>query len=340
MAKGFYLTQNGPADKAFSLQELPARSLESHQVRVATEGFGLNFADVTSRLGQYRECPPLPTIIGYEAVGRISEVGKEVPELKVGQRVLAFTRFGGYAEEVIVDHRGVVAIPEDWDLGFATALGTQYATAWYSSTYVTRLHPNERVLIHAAAGGVGTALVQIAKHNGCEIFGTAGSAEKIAYLKALGVDHPINYREVSFVDAVKEIIGDGRLDVVFDPIGGKTSRNGYKLLSSGGRMVLFGAASLTGKNNLPSKLRFVFQMGFFHPIQFMMRSKSMIGVNMLKVGDYRPQALQRVLQEVVQAAKDGILHPAETTIYPADRLVEAHTLLENRQTRGKVAIAW
>ncbi len=340
MPKGYYLIQNGPADSAFDLRELPSREINSSEVRIAVEGFGLNFADVMARLGQYRECPPLPTIIGYEAVGTVTEVGAAVRHVKVGERVLAFTRFGGYAEEVITDHRGVVPIPDTWSLGWATALATQYATAWYSATYITQLHPGEKVLIQAAAGGVGTALVQIARHKSCIIYGTAGSAAKIDYLRQLGVQHPINYRTTNFYDYIQQDLQGGRLDVVFDPIGGKVSRQGFKLLSSGGRMVCYGAASLTGKNNLFAKLRFALQFGFFHPIQLMMRSKSIIGVNMLKVGDYRPEALQTVMQEVVEASKSGLLQEQKTTEYPADQLATAHTALEKRQTMGKVAMKW
>lgn len=340
MAQAFYLIRNGPAEKAFALRDLPPSTLNDHEVRISVEGFGLNFADVMARLGQYRECPPLPTVIGYEIVGHITESGSATSGLAIGQRVLAFTRFGGYAEEVVTDQRGVVPIPDDWDLGFATALGTQYATAWYSAHYVTQLHPGERVLIQAAAGGVGTALVQIAKHFGCEVFGTAGSSTKLDYLRQLGVDHPINYRKEPFDTAIRKIIGADRLDVVFDPIGGITSKKGFKLLSSGGRMVLYGAASLTGKSSLLSKLRFALQFGFFHPIQLMMRSKSIIGVNMLKVGDYRPQALHQVMQEVISHARKGILQPQATAIFPSTELAQAHTALEKRQTLGKVAIAW
>lgn len=341
MPKAFYLIKHGPATSAFALRELPARVLLPNEVRIQVEGFGLNFADVMSRLGQYRECPPLPTVIGYEVVGTVAETGADVTDLSVGERVLAFTRFGGYAEEVVTDYRGVVSIPTAWPIAFATALGTQYATAWYAATYITRLHPGERVLIHAAAGGVGTALVQIAKHAGCEVWGTAGSAEKLAYLESLGVDHPINYREKPFSSTIVASLGKReRLDVIFDPIGGKTSRQGFQLLGSGGRLVLYGAASLTGKNNMVAKLRFAWQMGLYHPIQLMMRSKSILGVNMLKVGDYRPVALQQVLQEVVDGAKQGMLQPKATQLFTADDLPKAHTMLEKRQTTGKVAIAW
>lgn len=341
MPKAFYLIKHGPAAQAFALRDLPAQALMPNQVRIKVEGFGLNFADVMSRLGQYRECPPLPTVIGYEVVGTVVETGPDVSGLSVGDRVLAFTRFGGYAEEVVTDYRGVVPIPTAWPIAFATALGTQYATAWYAATYITRLHPGERVLIHAAAGGVGTALVQIAKNAGCEVWGTAGSAQKLAYLESLGVDHPINYRDKAFSSAVTKTLGKyERLDVIFDPIGGKTSRQGFQLLGSGGRLVLYGAASLTGKNNLVAKLRFAGQMGLYHPIQLMMRSKSILGVNMLKVGDYRPMALQQVLQEVVDGANQGLLQPKATQLFAATELYEAHTQLEQRQTTGKVAIAW
>lgn len=340
MPQAYFLTRHGAASTAFTLQEMPTRPLRDHEVRIASEGFGLNFADVMARLGQYPECPPLPTVIGYEAVGKVIETGAAVTHVTPGQRVLAFTRFGGYAQEVITSGRGVMPIPDSWDIGFATALATQYATAWYAACYVTNLHPGERVLIHAAAGGVGTALIQLALHHGCEVFGTAGSPEKIEHLKKTGVHHAINYRQQPFESAVKTILGSERLDVIFDPIGGHVSRQGYKLLSSGGRLVCYGAAGLTGKTNLLQKMRFAWQFGLYHPVQLMMRSKSFIGVNMLKVGDYRPEALQYTMQQVVKGAQEGYLKPENATIYRADQLATAHEALQTRKTIGKVAIQW
>lgn len=340
MAYGYYLVKNKPAEEAFELRPIPHQPTAPHTIRIAVEAFGLNFADVMARLGQYRECPPLPAIIGYEVVGHATEVGSSVTHVQQGDRVLAFTRFGGYAQEVVTDGRGVVPIPDDWTPGKATALATQYATAWYSAMVLTNIFPKERVLIHAAAGGVGQALVQIALHRGAEIFGTAGSDKKIEHLKAMGVHHPINYQHQDFAASIRQILGDSRLDVVFDAIGGRVSRQSFRLLGSGGRHIHFGAAALTGKKNLWHKIRWALQTGFYHPAFLMMRSKSILGVNMLKIGDFKPDTLQQVIQDVVEATKKGILHPGDGQVFPHTKLAEAHRMLEKRATTGKVAIRW
>ncbi|RMG74084.1 MAG: alcohol dehydrogenase, partial [Bacteroidetes bacterium] len=226
--KAIVLTQTGAPGAAFALQEAGMPTPGPGQVRIAVEAFGLNFADIMARKGLYRDAPPLPAVLGYDVVGRIDAVGEGVDPARVGTRVLALTRFGGYAEYALTDARAAVPIPEDMEAGIGTALATQAGTAYYMAEMLIRLHPGERVLVQNAAGGVGSALVQIAKHRGCEVYGTAGSPAKLDYLSKLGVDHPINYREEDFAAAVRRIGGNKPLDVIFDALGGKAVKEGLK----------------------------------------------------------------------------------------------------------------
>jgi NADPH:quinone reductase-like Zn-dependent oxidoreductase len=177
--KAFVLVKNGKPEVAFELQELPNPEPQPHEVVVETECFGLNFADIMARNGLYQDCPPLPTVIGYESVGKVVKLGKDVNSVAVGQRVVAFSRFGGYATHVTTDQRAVSPIPDDMDAGKACAFATQYCTAYYAAAEMTNLHEGDHVLIDAAAGGVGTALVQLAKRKNCIIYGGAGSDEKL-----------------------------------------------------------------------------------------------------------------------------------------------------------------
>ena len=181
-------------------------------------------------------------MLGYEVVGRIDALGAGVNTLAVGQRVVALTRFGGYATTAVTDARAAVPIPDDLDVGIAAALPTQGGTAYYCAEEMVRLHPGDHVLVQAAAGGVGTLLVQLCKRHGCTVYGTAGSDAKLDYLRALGVDHPINYRRDDFADAVRRVRGDAGLDVIFDSLGGSAVRKGLALLAPGGRIVCLGAA--------------------------------------------------------------------------------------------------
>ena len=168
--------------------------------------------------------------MGYDVVGIIEEVGQGVKHLEVGQRVTALTRFGGYAEYAVCDPRAVAVI-DDMPIGKAMALTTQYSTAWRCFYNSVRIEQGDKVLIHAAMGGVGSALVQMALHEGAEIYATAGSDEKIQSLKNLGVHHAINYRKEDFFEVIKR---DGvRLDVVFDSIGGSSVKKGMQALGCG-----------------------------------------------------------------------------------------------------------
>lgn len=339
--KAFQLIRFGTAPESFQLNEFPDLQPQPHEVVVDVEAFGLNFADVVARLGKYQDCPPLPAVIGYEAVGRISKVGNTAGEYKAGQRVVAFTRFGGYATQVAADQLGIVAIPENMDAGEAAALATQYCTAYYAAEEMVRLHEGDHVLVQAAAGGVGTALVQIAKHRKCIVYGGAGSDEKLDYLRKLGVDYPINYRKEDFYSAAKKIMGANKPDVIFNSIGGKTVRDGMQFLNTAGRMVCYGAADGTEiKNKIVSGLRLAWGFGLSFTPFWIMQSKSFIGVNMLRVADDKKQVLKRCLTQVVRWHAEGILKPHVGKVFPANQLAGAHDFLESRKSVGKVIVKW
>jgi len=339
--KSIYLVQYGDSKTAFEMREekdpLPAES----EVLIEVEASGLNFADVLARWGLYPDAPKMPCVLGYEVVGRVIAVGNGVEKMSAGDRVLAFTRFGGYASKVAANAMAVVKISEEMPAGVVAALATQYCTAWFAAEEMVRLFPGDHVLIQAAAGGVGTALVQIAKRRGCVVFGTAGSPAKLDYLREIGVDHPINYRQKDFAREVRSIRGNRGLDVVFDSIGGKTFRQGYNLLASGGRIVTFGVAGMTGSRwNFLHILRTVLGFGFFHGLQLLSNSKSVLGVNMLRIADDRPDVLERCMRTVVDLTEKGELSPKVGGEYPTDQVADAHAFLEIRKSTGKVILRW
>ncbi len=337
--KAAVLVKFGKIENAFEIKDVPNPSLKDGQVLIKTEGFGLNYADIMAIQGDYEDCPPLPAIIGYDVVGRIKEIKGDCGTLKVGDRVTAMTRFSGYAEFVAAESSACAVIKEYYEVGKAMALTTQYSTAYYCFNEVVNLHKGDKVLIQAAAGGVGTALVQMALDRGCEIYGTCGSEEKVAYLKKAGVHHPINYKKQDFFEIIKQEIGSDGLDVVFDAVGGSSAKKGYKLLGSGGRIVLFGAASMTG-TNIIGKLGMVAGFGIYHPVQFMMTSKAIIGVNMLRIGDDRPHVLKRCLENVVNLVEKDVLSPNVAKVFKIEQLTEALNYMKNRKSMGKVSVLW
>lgn len=339
--RAIVLVRYGAADQAFEIRELPTPEPGAGQVRIAVEAFGLNYADVSARQGTYQDAPPIPCVIGYEVVGRVDALGQGVDGPGVGRRVTALTRFGGYATHALTDARAVAPIPDDMDAGVAAALPTQYGTAYHCAEEMVRLHPGDHVLVQAAAGGVGTALVQLCKRRGCIVYGTAGSDDKLAYLRKLNVDYPINYRSEDFVNAVRRTRGNDGLDVIFDSLGGAAVRKGMQLLAAGGRIVCFGAASrTTGWPQLLHDIPFALSFGFPHPIPLLMNSKSIIGVNMLRLSDQRPLALKRCLDAVVELALSGELKPTVGGRFSVGEIAKAHAFLEGRGSIGKVVVTW
>ena len=331
------LVKHGSADGSVETRSMPVPVPNDREILIRVEGFGLNYADVLARRGLYPDCPKLPTVLGYEVVGVVHRVGAAVSRFEVGQRVLALTRFGGYAQFVTTDQGGCVAIGEQFDLTKALALATQYCTAYYCAEELVRLHEGDHVLIHAAAGGVGTALVQLAKRRKCIVYGTASSA-KLEHLVRMGVDHPIDYRKVGFAKSVSRLVGERGLDVIFDPVGGSSSRRGFKLLGAGGRLVLFGISAMSNATNVLGRARVAAGFGLFHPIQLLGGSKSVLGVNMLQIGDHRPWLITRILETVAALAEAGALDPVVAGTFDAEDIGEAHRLLESRESIGKIGV--
>ncbi len=333
------LVKNGTPSESFELRELSLPELMPGQVRIKVTAFGLNYADVMARQGIYRECPPLPCVIGYDVEGVIDAVAEDVLTYKVGEQVFALTRFGGYAQYVTTGVEGVGRLPEGSETGVGCALATQYVTAVHAAVHCQTLMPGEKVLIHAAAGGLGTALIQIALWKGCIVIGVAGGRDKMEYLKSLGVQHPVNHHEVSYLDYVRDHF-EGRVDVVFDNIGGRSFKSGKSILARGGRIVTLGAASLSGKGGKLSLVRLGIGFGFFSPISYLTKSQNLIGVNMLKIADHRPDIIAHVFQQTQELYKAGVLKPHVGKIYDYKQIGEAQAYMEDRKSIGKIVVRW
>ena len=252
-------------------------------------------------------------------------MAKNVAGIAVGDRVVGMTRFGGYAEFAVTDYRAVAIIPETMDAGIAAALATQYITAYYAAYEQVNLHKDDNVVIHAAAGGVGIALVQLAKHKGCHVFGTCGSDEKVAFLQTIGVDTPINYIKDDWATIVKTATQGRGVDVIFDSIGGNYVKRGIKLLGAGGRLVSYGVSEMTSgqRKNTLQVVKVALQFGIYSPIEFLQTSKAFIGVNMLRIADDRPLMIQHCLQNVIALQQQGILQPHIGGSYAAENIADA-----------------
>jgi NADPH2:quinone reductase len=341
MAKAIFITKHGNPQGSFEERDLTLPALQADEVKINVETFGLNYADVMARTGLYNDAPEVPFVPGYEVVGKVAETGSEVSQVKPGDRVVAFTRFGGYAREAIAAQTAVVKLPESISNEQGTALATQYCTAYYCAILMANIHEGEEVLVHAAAGGVGTAIVQLAKWRKCKVYGTASRPEKLDYLKHIGCDVPINYKKEDFVKVIHRLKGKDRIDAIFNPIGGKVFKKDIQILSWGGRHVLYGVSTWSGKKGtLLDKLKLAWDFGFLHPLGLLMKSQSTIGVNMLRIADVRPETIGICLRECVRLCEEGVLKPHVGGVFYSDEISKAHAFLEGRESMGKIAVNW
>ena len=339
-SEAFFLTKVGSPEQAFALQPLELGAPKENEVLIENEAFGLNYADVMARRGLYREAPPFPCVVGYEVVGKVIAVGSKQDERLIGKRVIGFCRFGGYARHTLTNNYAVVVV-QDQPANELLALCTQAVTAFYMSEYLTPIHKFDTVLIHAAAGGVGTILIQLAKLKGARVIAKIGDNSKRAVVENLGADFVVNYNDSDYEEQIAHFLGKDRVDISFNPIAGSTFKKDMNLLGSGGRIILFGGSELAkGKWGVFSKLNFVRKMGLVLPIALMMRSKNILGVNMLKIADNKPKVLEHCLNAVVELYSQGKIIPQVGGEYSTANLNEAHSALESGKTTGKLSVNW
>lgn len=338
--KAMVLTGYGKADKVFECREMPEPNMLDHQVKIKVKAFGLNYADVMARLGLYNECPKPPVVLGYDVVGEIEAVGKEVKNWHIGQQAIALTRFGGYAEYVVADQRAIAEVPANIDSAAATGLATQYTTAYYATHELVNIFPGDVVLVHAAAGGVGSGILQMCLLKGATVIATAGSDEKINWLKSMGATYTVNYRKQDYVEEIKKWGPHQKVDIVFDSIAGSNIGKGFKMLNAGGRLVMYGVSKLSESTNPLIVLKNALSFGIYHPAEFMMSSKSILAVNMLNIADHKPEIIQRCMQASVAYYASGKIDVPHTKVVPLSALAEMHAALENRSTMGKIAVMW
>jgi NADPH:quinone reductase-like Zn-dependent oxidoreductase len=336
------LTGHG-GPEVLRVEERPDPPVGRGEVRIAVKAAGINFADTMARVGLYPDAPKPPCVLGYEIAGEIESVGDGVDSLKPGDRVMAGTRFGGQAELVSVPAEQALPFPDDWSFEQATAVPVNYATAYVALITMGSLREGQRVLIHAAAGGVGTAAVQIARTVGAEIFGTA-SAPKHDAIRAQGVDHPIDYLTQDFAQEVRRITGGEGVDLIIDATGPTHFRIDYRLLREGGRLVMFGASELSseGGRSFTRLARGLARMPlatipWWKSLGALNENKMVGGLNMLIWWD-RERSLERVLEPLRKMLDEGEFDPVVAKAFPFDRAGDAHTYIAERRNIGKVVL--
>jgi NADPH:quinone reductase-like Zn-dependent oxidoreductase len=340
--KALVQTGNGGYE-VLEVQERPDPPVGPGEVRIAVKAAGINFADTMARLGLYPDAPKPPCVMGYEVAGVVESVGEGVSAHAVGDRVVAGTRFGGQAELVTVPEVQVLPLAERLSFEQGAAIPVNYGTAYAALIVMGGLRQGDRVLIHAAAGGVGIAATQIARNVGAEIFGTASPGKHEA-IRAQGVTHPIDYRNQDFEAETMRITGGEGVDLVIDALGPTSFRKDYRLLRPGGRMVMYGlseAANESGRD-IPATLKSLAKMPlatipWWKSLAMMNENKGVFGLNMLKWWD-REGSLDRVTEPLMADLDAGRLEPVVAETFPFERAGEAHRFIAERRNVGKVVL--
>jgi NADPH:quinone reductase-like Zn-dependent oxidoreductase len=316
------ITKYGPPE-VLQVQERPEPQLAGGKVLIDVKASGINFADTMARVGLYPDAPKPPCVVGYEVAGTRADTG---------ERVMAGTLFNGYAERVAVAADDVVPLPDGLSFEQGAAIPVNYTTAWQGLLGYGPLGAGDRVLIHAAGGGVGTAATQIAKARGAEVWGTA-SPGKHAAIRGFGVDHPLDYTRSGWEKGLP------RFQVVMDAVGGRSFRTSYKLLAPGGRLVAFGASSVMAgeTRNLLNAGRAALSMPRFNLIKQMSESKAVIGLNMLTLWKDRG-TLQPWIEPLRGLMDDGVIQPVVAEAFPFERAPDAHRFIAERRNVGKVVL--
>jgi len=324
--------------EVLELREAPDPEPRGGEVRVRVEASGINFADILARMGLYPDAPKLPAVVGYEVAGVVDGVGKGVEDIRDGDRVVGMTRFGGYSDVVCVPHMAVRVIPADLGFEDAASIPVNYLTAWLMLVRLGNLRAGERVLVHACAGGVGLAAVQICRHFGAEVIGTA-SGPKHERLREMGVSACIDYRTQDFEEEVGILTESRGVDIALDAVGGASFAKSYRCLASLGRLFVFGASSLAPgtKRSIPAAVTGFLRMPSFKPIRLMNGNKGVFGVNLGHLWD-RGEEMAAMLSELLELFADGTFKPMVDRSFPFADAADAHRYIQERKNFGKVVL--
>jgi NADPH:quinone reductase-like Zn-dependent oxidoreductase len=335
MSRAWFVDRYGGPER-LQLRARPDPAPGTGQVLIETAAIGLNFADLFVRSGAYPGTPKPPFVPGMEISGTVRAVGEGVVEIAPGGRVVAVPLFGGHAEMVVAPAGRVFPIPDDVDLVIAAAVPVAFLTAWYALERA-EVAPGDRVVVTAAAGGVGTALLQLLKGRGAETIALVGSEAKLSLCRELGAS------EAGLYGAAEEILErqfSGRADAVIDAVGGRLFRRLWRRLDRGGRYVLYGFAAAAGERGVArgKAARELLAMGLLSPYGFVQACRTLVGFNLSLLPD-RGGLLRRGAAQIFDAWKAGQIRAILGPRFPFERLPDAHRALASRLTTGKVLIA-
>jgi NADPH:quinone reductase-like Zn-dependent oxidoreductase len=338
LMRAIRITKFGPPG-VLKISEMAVPDIGEGDVRVKVKAIGLNFADVFARLGYYPAIPKPPFVPGLEFAGTVDDAGKSAKGFRKGDRVFGFTRLKAYAEFVSVPAALLSRIPSRMSFKEAAALGVTYLTAYHGLLTLGQMKKGESLLLHAAAGGVGTAALQIARHLGVHVYATVGSYPKIQTAHEQGAAVVINYADQDFAEIVRRESDDQGVDVILDSVGGKVFRKGWKLLRPMGRYILYGFAAAAGPKGVPKFKALVESASFplIYPPAMVSKNVTLSGFNLYFLFD-RIDYLQQAMRKLLAWYDKGVVRPVIGAEYPFEKIQEAHQFLQSRQSIGKVVV--
>ena len=336
--KAVWIPKFGTPD-VLEVREAPDPTPSEGEVRIRVEASGINFAEIMARQGLYQDAPPLPMVVGYEVAGVVDAVGDGVDAGRIGQRVLAMIQFGGYADTVCLPTGQAYEMPESMSFGEGAALVVTYLTAYHMLFNVFRVRSGDHVLIHQAAGGVGTAALQLCRSvGGVTTYGTA-SERKHEYVRENGCDHPIDYHSVDYAAEVRRLTDGRGVDLVLDALGGTDWKKGYGLLRPGGMLIPFGWANMAkhGKRRITHVLGQFTHMPWWTPMKLMHENKGVSGVNMGHLWDEKEMTTE-AFTKLIELYAAGAIKPHVDRAFSFEQAGEAHAYIEAGQNVGKVLL--
>jgi len=321
--KAIEVTEYGDSDR---LETIDAERPDPGpgEVRIAVEAAGINFADIMQRRGHYPGGPEPPYVPGMEAAGRVDAVGDGVTDVSEGDRVVAMVQTGGYAEYAVANAERLFPVPEAMSLEEAAGFPIQFLTAHSCLFAWGGLEEGESVLIQAAAGGVGTAAVQLASNAGAEVFGTASTQEKLDLAADLGCDHPINYTETDFREVIEEETDGEGVDLVLESVGDDVFERSLDAMAHFGRMVTYGVAS--GVPAEVSNQRLLFE------------NKTVKGFHLGQAATHDPSRVMQAVPDLTEGLASGDLEVVLGKSFALAEAADAHQYIEDRKSSGKVVL--
>ena len=305
-------------------ESIPDPAPGAGELLIKVEAAGVNYADVMRRSGKYHFKIDFPALLGTEAAGTVTKVGPNVTGFSVGDRVFCRTTAAGcQAEMVVAPLSEVFPMPQNLSFIDAAAIPVIFLTAYHMLKTLAPIRQGETVLIQAAASGVGTAAVQMAKAWGARVFATASNDEKLDLVKKLGADAVINYQKVDFVAEIMRLTDGVGVDRVLECVGGEVLTKSIDALAPGGRLMIYGRAS----GNLPAIM----------PEQLFAKNLHVVGLNI--GGKPWTQAIHRAaLDEILALVASGKVKPVISETFPMGHVIQAHKHLSDRKTMGKVIL--